>query len=113
MKQISRDNYFTIQGFMRTELKLKGNELLVYAIIYGFSQKKEQVFHGSIPYLAEFTGASQKTVSRALQSLVDSGLIIKGRFEIDGIERITYRASKKQDTAKDDKLSEAIASYYV
>ena len=35
---MNADNYINIQGWMRTDLDLKGNELLVYAIIYGFSQ---------------------------------------------------------------------------
>ena len=35
---VKNENYLVIQGWMITELKLKGNELLIYAIIYGFSQ---------------------------------------------------------------------------
>ena len=37
---------------MITELELKGNELLVYAIINGFSQSEDQEFSGSLSYLA-------------------------------------------------------------
>ena len=32
------DAFVTIQSFMRSELGLKGNELIAYALIYGFSQ---------------------------------------------------------------------------
>lgn len=35
---VKNENYLVIQGWMITELKLKGNELLIYAIIYGFSR---------------------------------------------------------------------------
>ena len=31
--KVKRDNFITIQGFMLTELGLKGNELIIYAII--------------------------------------------------------------------------------
>ena len=41
---ISDGTYITIQGWMRTDLKLSGNELIVYAIIYGFSQNKQGEF---------------------------------------------------------------------
>lgn len=34
---VKPENYITIQGWMRTELDLKGNELNLYAIIYGFT----------------------------------------------------------------------------
>ena len=33
-----KDNYIVIQTFMIRELKLKGNELILYALIHGFSQ---------------------------------------------------------------------------
>ena len=35
---VKSENYITIQGWMVTELKLKGNELLIYALIFGFTQ---------------------------------------------------------------------------
>lgn len=50
---INDGNYITIQGWMRTDLKLSGNELIVYAIIYGFSQNKQGEFTGSAQYLAD------------------------------------------------------------
>lgn len=34
--KVREDNYFAVQGWMVTELKLKGNALMLYAIIYGF-----------------------------------------------------------------------------
>ena len=38
MSKVSPDNYVAIQGWMITDLNLKGNDLLIYAVIYGFSQ---------------------------------------------------------------------------
>ena len=35
-KGISSDNYVVVQGWMCNELDLKGNDLLVFALIYGF-----------------------------------------------------------------------------
>ena len=35
---IKKESFFTIQAFMVNDLKLKSNELLIYAIIFGFSQ---------------------------------------------------------------------------
>ena len=35
--KVREDNYFAVQGWMVTELKLKGNALMLYAIIYGFT----------------------------------------------------------------------------
>ena len=35
---VNPNNFYTVQGWMVTELGLRGNELAAYAIIYGFSQ---------------------------------------------------------------------------
>ena len=35
---VKKDSYICIEAFMVNELKLSGTELIVYAIIYGFSQ---------------------------------------------------------------------------
>lgn len=74
---INDTNFVTIQGWMRTKLSLKGNELLAYAVIYGFSQIAGTKFTGSRKYLAEWCGCSMATIDRTLTSLVDKGLISK------------------------------------
>ena len=45
MSKIKNENYVVIQGWMVNELNLKGNDLMVYAIIYGFTQITGQLFH--------------------------------------------------------------------
>ena len=73
---MKNNSYVTILGWM-TELNLKGNELIVYAIIYGFSQDSESYFHGSIKYLSEWTGTSSECISYILKGLVEKGLLEK------------------------------------
>ena len=49
---IKQDNRYTISGLMtHPDLKLKGVELKVYAIISGMSQGPGQYFTGSLEYL--------------------------------------------------------------
>ena len=57
---VKPDNYVMLLGWMRTELNLKGNELNLYAIIYGFTQDGETEFSGSIRYMQEPAGVSAK-----------------------------------------------------
>ena len=71
---IKNENYVIIQGFMTNELKLKGNDLIVYAIIYGFSQLKGQKFNGSLSYLADWTNSSKQGVQKNLKSLLNQKL---------------------------------------
>ena len=62
---------------MLNELGLKGNSLIIYATIYGFSQTNDCEFTGSANYLAEWCGCSRQTVMTTLNKLVKDNLIIK------------------------------------
>nr|UWD63391.1 MAG: Replication initiator protein A (RepA) N-terminus [Bacteriophage sp.] len=88
MSAINDNNFVTIQGWMRTKLNLKGNELLAYAVIYGFSQTDGAKFTGSRKYLAEWCGCSLATIDRTLNSLVDKGLISRTSY----VTKHGYRA---------------------
>ena len=77
MSSIKDGSYINIQSFMVTELELKGNELLVYAVIYGFSQAENTYFSGSLQYLADWTNSTRQGIMKNLKSLIDKGLIEK------------------------------------
>lgn len=92
--KVKNENYIVIQGFMVNELKLKGNELIIYSIIYGFSQDGEQVFNGSLQYLADWTNSTKQGVSKNLKSLVDKGYIAKEDKYVNGVKFCEYYATK-------------------
>lgn len=91
--KIQDDNYFQISGWMLNRLKLKGTDLQIYAIIYGFSQDGESQFTGSLQYLCDFTGTSRPTVIKALKSLVEKEFIIKTENNINGVIFNRYKAN--------------------
>lgn len=74
-------NFIVIQGWMCNELELKGNELLIFALIYGFSQDEISKFNGSRNYIADTFNISLPTVDKALQNLVNKGYINKEGFD--------------------------------
>ena len=98
-KMLKNESYIVIQGFMINELNLKGNELLVYSCIYGFSQLKNQWFTGSIKYLTEWTGASRTTIISILKDFVKRGLLIKQDEIVNGVKFCKYRAISKNTTS--------------
>ena len=67
--------FLVIQKWMLTKLNLKSTELLVYAIIYGFSQDGQGECWASLDYFLLWTGASRASVIRAINSLEEKGLI--------------------------------------
>ena len=93
MEKIKPKNFINIQGWMVTELGLKGNELILYAIIAGFSQDGESNFHGSLSYLSEWTNTSKQTVINCLSSLQDKGLVIKKEFYVNNVKNCKYLAT--------------------
>lgn len=74
---MKENTYIVIQSWMVTDLKLSGNDLLVYAIIYGFSQDGESRFTGSLQYLADWCNATKAGIQKNLKNLIDAGLIEK------------------------------------
>ena len=71
------NNYIVIQGWMCNELELKGNELLIFALIHGFSQDGVSKYYGGRKYIADTFNISLPTVDKALQSLLDKDYIVK------------------------------------
>ena len=74
---IRDENYYTVQGWMRNRLSLKGNDLHVYAMLYSFSQDGASEFRGSLDYMVDFIGAGELTIRRSLIRLEEKGLIEK------------------------------------
>ena len=74
---MKKGSYLTIQDWMVTDLHLKGNELLAYALIYGFSQDEQSCFYGSYQYVMEWLSVDKTTAVRVLRNLENKGLLRK------------------------------------
>jgi predicted transcriptional regulator len=82
---VKDNNYISIQGWMKNKLNLKGNDRLVYAIIYGFTQDGEGWFKGSRQYLAEWCDCSRQGIDKNLKNLLDKNLIIKQEGQVGDV----------------------------
>lgn len=89
---LQSDNFIVIQGWMVTDLGLKGNDLMVYAIIYGFSHTEDNYFTGSLQYLADWLHVERRNVTRNLKRLVDQNLLLKEEQYINGVKYCRYKA---------------------
>ena len=93
--KVKRDNHIVIHGWMLTDLKLKGNELLIYALIYGFSQNVDnQRFSGSLQYIADWTNSTKQGVMKCLKSLESKGFIGKNEVYLNNVKFCEYYATK-------------------
>ena len=55
---IKNENFITIHAWMISRLGLSGASLIIYAVIFGFSQDGESYFRGSRQYLADWCNCS-------------------------------------------------------
>lgn len=98
MRKIVKDsNFIHIQGWM-LDLGISGNELIVYALIYGFSQEQEgQFYQASLSYIMEWLQVGSKhTVINVIKKLVEKGLIKKESKVLNNVTFNKYSAVKPQ-----------------
>ncbi len=94
--RFSYDNFVTIWGFARGEFNLKGFELLVYSIIFGYYKNGHQTFTGSRKYLENWTGGSRSTIESALASLEGKELIVKEYRRYGSITKAVYHINTEK-----------------
>ena len=82
--------YINIQGWMGTRLGLRANDLICFAVIYGFSMDGESQFKGNLNYLAACMFVTQPTVILALNHLLKCNLILKQDDVVKGRKRCYY-----------------------
>ena len=84
--------YMVILPWMREDLDLKGNELLVYALIHGFSQESQGCFFGSLEYICRACGCTRKTAITTLRELQEKGLLHKREVYENNVKLCQYTA---------------------
>ena len=86
--------FITIQQEMRDHLGLKGNELIVFAFINGYSQEGQGCYYGGLANLQKVCGiASRQTAIDVLKSLMAKGYIVKTEQIFNGVKMISYSVS--------------------
>ena len=107
-------DFVNIQGWMINELNLKGNELIIYALIYGFTKDGVSEFRGSRQYMADWTNTSVRSVQNVVNSLADKGMIEKnnhinkyGSLETSGYKAINVpKLSSEKNSLVEKKVHE-------
>jgi hypothetical protein len=90
---IKDSNYINIQGWMVSNLKLSGTELIIFALIYGFSQDGESEFEGANKYICDWTNATRPTIRKNIKKLIAKGLIIRTEIVKNKLQFNTYKVS--------------------
>ena len=83
-------DYIVIQAPMISELGLKGNSLLLFAMIHGFSKDGKNRFRASLEEMAEWLITSKGAVSSTLRALEKAGYITKHDVKDGNKEKPEY-----------------------
>ena len=85
--------YLVITEEMRAA-GLTGNALLIFALIYGYSQGEQGCYYGSLAHTSEVVGCTRQTAISILKDLLDAGLVERFEFMDNGLHRVAYRTGK-------------------
>lgn len=84
---------------------LSGSELLVFAMVNGYSQMGQGCYWGSLETTASMCGISTKTAARTLQSLIEQGYIIRNKVVIKDTLCTAYYVTRLAKIEAMDNLS--------
>ena len=97
MSEIKSTDYLHIEGWMINELDLKGNELMAFALIHGFSKDGINEYIGSQGYIMKWLNCSEKTVRNTMAALREKELIIPRLWkDARGEKRVAYRVNPEK-----------------
>lgn len=91
---------FKIYSFMQNELKLSGNELIIFAIIHSFTMGTNRIYFGSQERLSELANTSYSSTRRIIKILLKKGYIEK----CEDLGRKGYRSRIDEAVLKTSRL---------
>ena len=94
-----KQSYIVVLDWMVEKYHLKGNELLAYALIYGFSQDEESEYKGSYSYICKWLSIDRATAIRILNRLESKGLLTKRQELVGGKATNRYIAETPEAVA--------------
>lgn len=109
---IKPTNYINIQAFMKTDLGLSGNELICYAIIFGFSQDGESEYVNGAQYVSEWLGCTYQTALSVIKKLIEKGLVVKREVTDESGRKMVYRVVDKSDGGVDENFTNPISENF-
>lgn len=85
---------YSIYEWMVTDLKISGNELIIFSIINSFCIEHKTEFNCSISYLTQKSGVTKPTVIKLLTSLTQKGILTKKEIHINNVKLCSYSLSQ-------------------
>ena len=82
-----------VYKWMVNKLQLKGNSLLVYAIIYADTRRYGKCSK-TLGELACYTNATKQGIIKNIKELLDKGIVKKEEYYLEKVKFCAYRAKE-------------------
>ena len=98
-------NTFSLSPWMNVILGLKGNDLIVFSVVYSITRTGESTYYGGTRYIVDMFGLHKSSVLSSLKDLTEDEYLIKIEKYINGVPLPEYKANIK-------KINEIIDLYF-
>ena len=109
MKREINNNHYINTMYWMWNLGLKGNEIFVYALIYGYSQSGQGKYHGTIGFIADRLSLSRSQVFRILNTLFERDLIKKTEIFVPGSNQKSIEYTVTMNEYSSSKMTSSVA----
>ena len=83
---MKRNDYINIQAPMISDLHLKGNELLIFALIHGYTKDGKSRCRVSLNYMANWICTNKSMVIKVINTLEKAGYVNRHEY-LEGLVR--------------------------
>lgn len=100
-------DYICMLAPMKSKLKLKGNSLILFALIHGYSKDGKTTCRASLTNMAEWIDTDKSAVSKILSRLAKDGFINKLEYYNGGVKCFEYTSNYETLLAKYNQENES------
>ena len=93
-------DYICMLAPMKSKLKLKGNAVILFALIHGYSKDGKTTCRASLQTMAEWIDSDRSAVSKIISKLEESGYINKMPYYVGGVKCFEYTTNYEALLAK-------------
>ena len=83
-------DYICMLAPMKSKLKLKGNAVILFALIHGYSKDGKTTCRASLQTMAEWIDSDKSAVSKIINKLEETGYINKMPYYVGGVKCYEY-----------------------
>ena len=87
---MKKNDYILIQAQMISDLHLKGNELLVFALIHGYTKGGSNTCRASLNYIANWIQTGKSAVIKAINNLEEAGYVNRHEYLDRRVKCVEY-----------------------